>query len=237
MRAIILAGGKGTRLQPYTTVLPKPLMPIGDVPVLDIILRQLSLHGFQHVTIAAGYLSEIIRAYLHDDRRYNLKIDFSVEEMPLGTVGPLSLISDLDETFLVMNGDILTTLDYTKLLSFHKSNNAVMTAAVHRRSIQVDFGVVEISENGEILNHTEKPTVDYFVGMGICVCEPEILKYIEKGTRFDFPDLFRKLISEREKIIGYLSDDYWLDIGRKDDYEKAIDDYEKMKQEFFRKDL
>ena len=234
MRAIVLAGGQGTRLSPYTTVLPKPLLPIGNIPILEVILRQLSIYGFRHVTIASGYLSEIIRAYLHDRNKYQLKIDFSVEKTPLGTVGPLSLIQDLNDTFLVINGDILTTLNYSKPVKFHKDNKVILTAAVNKRDIKIDFGVVELSEDSEITKHIEKPTIDYWVGMGICVCEPGVLKYIDKDKKFDFPDLFKRLISKREKVIGYLSDDYWLDIGRAEDYKKAIEDYNKMEEQFFK---
>ncbi len=235
MRAVILAGGIGSRLYPYTTVLPKPLMPIGDVPILDIILRQLSNHGFKRITIAAGYLSELIHAYFHDKNKYDLEIDFSVEESPLGTVGPLTLIHDLNETFLLMNGDILTTLDYSMLWAFHKDNQAIITTAICQRNIKIDFGVINVSKNGEIVDYNEKPDLDYHVSMGIAVCEPQILKYVEKDKHIDFPDLIKLLISRGKVVKAYLGNDYWLDIGRKSDHEQAIRDYEHMKEQLFQK--
>lgn len=235
MRAVILAGGRGSRLDPYTTIIPKPLMPIVDESILDIILRQLSIHGFKRVTITVGYLSELIRAYLHDKNKYNLEIDFSVEKSPLGTVGPLTLIPDLNKTFLLINGDILTTLNYSKLWSFHQDNKALMTVAICKRSIKIDFGVTKVSRTGDVVDFIEKPELDYLVGMGIAVCEPQILNYIEKGKRRDLPDLIKLLLTRGERVKAYSSRDYWLDIGRKDDHQQAVKDYEEMKEQFFQK--
>jgi len=232
MKAVILAGGKGTRLAPYTTVLPKPLMPVGDVPILDVIIRQLQKHKFDEVIIAVGYLAELIKAYFNDGRRYEIKITYSREREPLGTAGPLAQIPDLNSTFLVMNGDILTTLDYSKLLDFHKRSGAIATIAMHRRQVKIDFGIIITDRNHRLTDYQEKPDLSYLVSMGIYIFEPRVLDYIKPGEKLDFPDLVKLMLSEGEKVQGYLSEDYWLDIGRHDDYQRAIKDFEKMRDIF-----
>ena len=232
MKAVILAGGKGTRLAPYTTILPKPLMPIGDVPIIEVVVRQLYKYGFREITLAVGYLAEILKAYLNDGQRYGIKLEYSEEKTPLGTAGPLKQISDLNDTFLVMNGDVLTTLDYSKLIDFHKKNKGVATIAIHKRYVAVDFGVIGTDNKNKVTNYEEKPTLEYLVSMGIYIFEPRVLNYINLGEKLDFPDLVQRLLRNNEKIQGYLSDDYWLDIGRHDDYEKAIRDFETMRDKF-----
>jgi len=232
MKAVILAGGKGTRLAPYTTVLPKPLMPVGDVPILDVIIRQLQKHEFDEVIIAVGYLAELIKAYFNDGRRYEIKITYSREREPLGTAGPLAQIPGLNSTFLVMNGDILTTLDYSKLLDFHKRSGAIATIAMHRRQVKIDFGIIITDRNHRLTDYQEKPDLNYLVSMGIYIFEPRVLDYIKPGEKLDFPDLVKLMLSEGEKVQGYLSEDYWLDIGRHDDYQRAIKDFEKMRDIF-----
>ena len=143
MRAVILAGGEGTRLRPYTTILPKPLMPVGEMPILEIVLRQLKHRGFDRVTLAVSYLAELIEAFCGDGSRFGLEIRYSREPRALSTAGPLKLVPGLDETFLVMNGDVLTTLDYAALVRFHRDRGAAATIAMHRRTIEIDFGVIE----------------------------------------------------------------------------------------------
>jgi NDP-sugar pyrophosphorylase family protein len=179
MRAVILAGGKGTRLLPYTTVIPKPLMPVGDRPILELIIRQLKHYGFSRVTMAVGHLAELIEAYFGNGNKYGIKIDYSREDEPLGTIGSLSLIDTLDTTFLVMNGDVLTNLDYLKLVDFHKKNQAVATIASYNKEVKVDLGILEMDEGFELKDYIEKPTFKYDVSMGIYVFEPEILSFIE----------------------------------------------------------
>lgn len=235
MKAIILAGGRGTRLLPYTTILPKPLLPIGDKPILDVVISQLIANGITEITLAVGYLAELITAYFGDGSKYGIKIDYSKEEKPLGTAAPLSKIKNLHETFLVMNGDILTTLNYQKLIEFHKKNKAIATIAVHKRNVKIDFGVVNASEKNEITDYTEKPELSYSVSMGINILEPSVLKYIKPDEKLDFPDLIKRLIKNKEKVIAYITDDYWLDIGRHDDYDKAIEEFSKMKDRFLKK--
>jgi len=232
MDAIILAGGKGTRLAPYTAIFPKPLMPIGDVPILDVVLRQLKGHGFTKVIMAVGYLAELLETYFGNGSKYGIDIQYSRESKPLGTAGPLSLIENLTSPFLVMNGDILTTLNYSTLINYHKEKEAIATIAMHKRTVDVDFGVIELNTNSEITDYIEKPNLKYLVSMGIYIFETKVLSYIKPNEKLDFPDLVKKLLENNERVIGYSSNDYWLDIGRHDDYQKAINEFEKNKKKF-----
>jgi len=232
MDAIILAGGKGTRLAPYTTIFPKPLMPIGDVPILDVVLRQLKSHGFTKIIMAVGYLAELLETYFGNGSKYGIDIQYSHESKPLGTAGPLSLIENLTSPFLVMNGDILTTLNYSALINYHKEKETIATIAMHKRTVDVDFGVIELNTNSEITNYIEKPNLKYLVSMGIYIFDTKVLSYIKPNEKLDFPDLVKKLLEKNERVIGYPSNDYWLDIGRYDDYQRAIDEFEKNKEKF-----
>lgn len=230
MKAIILAGGKGTRLAPYTTVFPKPLVPLGNKPILDIIIHQLRNNNINDITISLGYLAELIEAYIQTNAKdySNVNISFIKEVKPLGTVGSLSLVPDLNDTFLVMNGDILTTLNYNNLIKYHKENGALLTIAMNKRAVNIDLGVLDLNGN-QITQLYEKPTYHYDVSMGIYVYEPEILKYIPHGKYFDFPELVWEMLKRDDKIIGYPSDDYWLDLGSHNDYQKAQDEFESIK--------
>ncbi len=230
MRAVILAGGKGTRLLPYTTVIPKPLMPVGDRPILELIIRQLKHYGFSRVTMAVGHLAELIEAYFGNGNKYGIKIDYSREDEPLGTIGSLSLIDTLDTTFLVMNGDVLTNLDYLKLVDFHKKNEAVATIATYNKEVKVDLGILEMDEGFELKQYIEKPTLKYDVSMGIYMFEPETLSFIEPNEYLDFPDLVLTLMKAGRKVIGFPFDGYWLDIGRHDDYVRAQEEFEDLKE-------
>jgi len=232
MDAIILAGGKGTRLAPYTTIFPKPLMPIGDVPILDVVLRQLKSHGFTKIIMAVGYLAELLETYFGNGSKYGMDIQYSRESKPLGTAGPLSLIENLTNPFLVMNGDILTTLNYSALIKYHKEKAGIATIAMHQRTVDVDFGVIELNTNNEITSYIEKPNLKYLVSMGIYIFDTEVLSYIKKSEKIDFPDLVKKLLKNNERVIGYPSNDYWLDIGRHEDYERAIEEFEENKEKF-----
>ena len=229
MKAVILAGGKGTRLRPYTTSFPKPLVPVGDKPILEIVIRQLALNDITDIIMAVGHLAELIMAYFSDGKRFDVKIKYSREEKPLGTVGPLILVKDeLNETFLVMNGDVLSDIDYHKLMENHRKSGCITTIALSKRNVNVDFGVVELNEKHSITDYHEKPTINHFVSMGIYVFEPDIFDYIEPNKRFDLPDLVKKLIKKGEHVNGYIHDGYWLDIGRPEDYEKACNDIDKL---------
>lgn len=231
MRAVILAGGKGTRLAPYTTVFPKPLMPIGEMPILEIVLRQLAHHGIQDITLAVGYLAELLMAYCGDGSKFGLRLDYSREELPLGTAGPISLIEDIQETFLVMNGDLLTTIDYSAMWKYHEERGAIATLASYRREVKIDLGVIE-SEEGWVKDYIEKPTYHYAVSTGIYIFNPEVLKYVERGKRLDLPELILRLIHAGEKVNIYNFDGYWLDIGRHDDYDSAVQEFSAHRNEF-----
>lgn len=231
MRAVILAGGKGTRLAPYTTVLPKPLMPIGDMPILEIVLRQLAHHGFNDVTLAVGHLAELLMAYCGSGEKFGIRIGYSREEEPLGTAGPIALVPDLNETFLVMNGDLLSTLDYSAMWKYHKERGAIATLASYRREVKIDLGVIE-SEDGWVKDYIEKPTYHYAVSTGIYIFEPEVLHYIERGKKLDLPELVLRLMKQGRKVNVYNFDGYWLDIGRHDDYETAMEEFAAHRADF-----
>lgn len=232
MRAIILAGGKGTRLAPYTSVFPKPLVPIGDMPILQVIIHQLRHYGFTHITLTVGHLATLLQAFFRDGGQYGVRIDYVIEDEPLGTAGPLVFVPDLKEAFLVMNGDVLTTLNYTELVQYHKRMGAAATVAMHRRQVKIDLGVIQLDGDNRIKGYIEKPLYDYNVSMGIYVFAPRVLSYIPSGEYFDFPDLVQRLLESGETILGYPYEGYWLDIGRPDDYEQAVRDFEKMRSRF-----
>jgi NDP-mannose synthase len=231
MKAIILAGGKGTRLAPYTKILPKPLMPIGDMPILEIILRQIKRAGINEVIITVGHLSHLLQAFFQHGQRFGLKISYSQEDHPLGTAGPLSLIGGLTETFLVANGDVLTTLNLHDLIAFHRESDAVATIATHTRSVKVDLGVIQFDGANQISGYIEKPTYNYSVSMGIYLFEPKVLEYIPCSQYLDFPELVLKMLAEGERVIGYPFDGYWQDLGRQDDYEQAVQEFESLRQQ------
>jgi NDP-sugar pyrophosphorylase family protein len=232
MKAIVLAGGKGTRLAPYTKILPKPLMPIGEMPILEVILRQMKSAGVNRVILTVGHLSELLRAFFQDGHQWGLQIEYSYEQCPLGTAGPIALIDGLTDTFLVTNGDVLTTLCLHDLINFHREQHAAATIAVHHRKVKIDLGVVEMDASSQINGYIEKPTYDYCVSMGIYVFEPRVITYIPQGQYLDFPDLVKKMIAAGEKVVGYHFEGYWQDLGRPDDYEIASQDFEKSRSQF-----
>lgn len=232
MQAVILAGGKGTRLRPYTTVLPKPLMTIGDYPVLEVVIRQLKKFGFKCVILAVGYQSELFKAFFGKGQKWGIEIRYSFENEPLGTAAPLKKIRGLDDTFLMMNGDILTNLKLNDLVRFHRSEDAAMTVATHRRSVKIDYGTLEYDEKGILKKYREKPILNYNVSMGIYVLSRRSIDYIPDARPFDFPDFVETLLNGGERVVCYGNDSYWMDIGRPDDYQLAVDDFEKMKEEF-----
>ena len=229
MKAVVLAGGKGARLAPYTKILPKPLMPIDDMPILEILLRQMKRNGVDEVILTVGHLSQLLRAFFQDGKQLGLKIGYSFEQKPLGTAGPLSLVKGLDDSFLVTNGDVLTTIDFKALVESHRKTGAVATIASHARKVKIDLGVILFNGENEIVGYIEKPTYDFYVSMGIYVFEPRILDYIPYNQYLDFPDLVLKLIKAGERILGYPYDGYWQDLGRPDDYEQAVQDFAKLR--------
>jgi NDP-mannose synthase len=232
MKAVVLAGGKGTRLAPYTNVLPKPLMPIGNMPILEVLLRQMKSAGFDEVTLTVGHLAELLEAFFKDGSRFGIHIWYSIEDNPLGTAGPLALVENLTDTFLVCNGDILTTLDLRQLVRFHKAQGGIATIAMHRRQVKVNLGVIQMGDGNEIIGYVEKPSMDYMVSMGIYMFEPRILKYIEPNHYLDFPDLILRVIAAHEKVYGYPFDGYWQDLGNPEDYQQAQQDFTEMQAQF-----
>ncbi len=229
MQAIILAGGKGTRLKPYTTVLPKPLMPIGDCPILEIVIKQLKKNGFDKITLAIGHQHDLFMAFFGNGEKWEIEIDYFIEKEPMGTAAPIRQIEDLDDTFLMMNGDILTDIDYRKLFLVHKNNNADLTIATHKRRQDINYGTLEYDADQILTNFLEKPTYEINVSMGIYILSRQIISYIPEQGHFDFPDLVHRVLAEKKKIYCHPYNGYWMDIGRPDDYEQAIEDYEKIK--------
>jgi NDP-sugar pyrophosphorylase family protein len=234
MRAVILAGGRGTRLAPYTTVIPKPLLPVGDLPILEIVVRQLARAGIDHLTLSLGYMSEYFRVFLshHKSLSRLMRIDFVEEEKPTGTAGSLCSVAGLESTFLVMNGDVLTNLDYRALLSHHAGRQAWLTIATHNKPVKIDLGVLEDDRDGNVINYIEKPVLNYLVSMGIYVYEPAVLQFIQPGVYLDFPDLVLKLLGAGKRVSTFHNEATWLDLGRPEDLQLATDVFLERKDEF-----
>jgi len=232
VRAVVLAGGKGTRLAPYTRIIPKPLMPIGDMPILEIMLRQMKRAGIRQVTLTTGYLDNLLRLFFLDGRRLGLKIDYVREEKPLGTSGPLANVKGLTRTFLVTNGDVLTDLDFAELIAYHQQQGGIATIATHKRKVTINLGVVDVDKDNTVTDYLEKPDFNYLVSMGLYVFEPRVLNYIAKDEYLDFPDLVRSLIAAGEKVNSFIFKGYWEDLGRPDDYERASADFERNRSQF-----
>nr|WTA69727.1 sugar phosphate nucleotidyltransferase [Micromonospora sp. NBC_00855] len=222
MHVVIMAGGKGVRLRPYTSVLPKPLVPIGDnYAILEIILYQLAARGFTQVTLAINHLGSLIRAFVGDGSRFGLRVDYLEEGAPLSTIGPLFGMRDrLPEHFLVMNGDVLTDLDYADLLATHVRSGAPLTVATYRRSVKIDFGVLE-AEGDKIIKFNEKPVLDYRVSMGVYGLSARTIANYQPGRAFGFDELVLDLLRKGEPPTSYDFSGYWLDIGRPEDYDEA----------------
>jgi NDP-mannose synthase len=226
VQAVVLAGGRGTRLAPYTSVLPKPLMPIGDRSILELVLGQLTDSGIDRVTLCVGYLAHLIKAVIGDRSPDGLQIRYVHEEEALGTAAPLLLVPDLDGTFIAMNGDILTTLDFTALVDHHRRAKNLITIATHERPIKIDYGVLRVGRNGSsgrVVGFQEKPEMTSTVSMGIYVFEPRALEFIPAGGYFDFPQLVHALLEAGEPIGVYPYTGLWFDIGRREDYERAVE--------------
>ena len=199
-RAVVLAGGMGTRLRPYTVVLPKPLMPVGDYPILEVVIRQLAIHGFDRVTIAVNHQAELIRAFFGDGAKWNVRIDYSLENQPLGTMGPLKLIRDLPAHFLVMNGDVLTDLDFAAFHDEHVTEDRLFTISSHQREQKIDYGVLVTDGEGALRDFHEKPTTGYEVSMGIYMANREILDVIPPDGSYGFDGLMRDLLAARRRV-------------------------------------
>lgn len=223
VKAVILAGGKGTRLHPFTVTFPKSLMPLGDTPVVETLIQRLARFGCHDVTLALGHLAELTKAYFaqRSEAYKSLTLRFVEEAEPTGTAGSLSLVPDLTSTFITMNGDVLTDLDFGALLRAHREQGAILTIATQQKEVKIDLGVLKLDQDCSVVDYVEKPLHSYSVSMGIYVYEPRVLDYIEAGKYLDFPDLVLKLIREGERVQAYRADCLWLDIGRPEDYARA----------------
>ncbi|WP_454742145.1 sugar phosphate nucleotidyltransferase [Cupriavidus necator] len=237
MQAVIMAGGKGTRLQPYTALFPKPLMPLGDMPVLELLLHQLREAGVTEVFLAVNHLHHLIRAFCGDGSRFGLKVEYSLENSPLGTAGPLgSLVGSLDGDFIVTNGDLLTTLDIRRMIADHKASGAAATVGTYEREVKIDFGLLETDANNRLLGYLEKPVTRHLVSMGIYVLRRDAVQaHLKPEVYLDMPDLAKQLIAEGKTVICHKQDDsFWLDIGRPDDYALAQKMFDEQRELFLR---
>ncbi len=229
MRAIILAGGKGTRLLPYTTLIPKPLVPLGGrYSILEIIIMQLARSGFTHITLAVSHLAQLIMAFFGDGSRFGVKLDYSCEEDELSTIGPLTLIGDLPENFLVMNGDILCDLNYRDFYDGHKEARHPISVAVYQRQVRVDFGVLRYDGSGNLNEYQEKPVYDFNVSMGIYCLNRSVIDALPRGVKYGFDNLMVDGIAQKQNIHICPFSGYWLDIGRPDDYQFANEHFEEL---------
>jgi NDP-sugar pyrophosphorylase family protein len=233
-RAVVLAGGKGTRLRPYTVVLPKPLMPVGEYPVLEIIVRQLATHGFDHITLAVNHQANIIKAFFGDGEQWNVRIDYSLESRPLSTVAPLRLIDDLPATFLLMNGDVLTDLNFDALYREHLRNKGPFTIAASRRTHTIDYGVLRTDESNVLTGFDEKPSMQYLVSMGVYIVNRSILSLVPQDQPYGFDNLMHDLLARGERVAVSPYDGYWLDIGRPDDYAQAVEEFDRRKPQLLK---
>ena len=230
MRAVILAGGKGTRLMPYTTTLPKPLMPIGgEKPILEIVLIQLSRYGFDHITMAVNHMANLIMAFFGDGSKWGIKIDYSCEDKPLSTIGPLTLIPDLPENFLVMNGDILCDMNYQRFFEYHVQNGNDVTVATYKRDVKIDFGVIEYTGGHQVTAFIEKPVYHYDVSMGIYCLNRKVVDNLSWGKPYGFDNLMIDGLKNRINLMVKPFDGFWLDIGRPEDYDYCNENYSYIK--------
>ncbi len=234
VRAVILAGGRGTRLAPFTIHFPKPLVPIGDMPVLELLLRQLAKAGITDVTLALGHLAELVKAYFAEHRSIHKLVDLSfvVEDEPAGTAGCLTLVPNLTDTFLVLNGDVVTDLDFRQLIRFHRRSGSMLTIATAPRHVKLELGVVCLRADDRVEDYLEKPEYTHQVSMGIYVYEPDVLQYMTRGRYLDFPTLVLKLIADGRTVTAYRSNDLWLDIGNPSDYARAQQLFAERREEF-----
>jgi NDP-mannose synthase len=230
-RAVILAGGKGTRLRPYTVVLPKPLMPVGEYPILEVVIRQLAARGFDRVTLAVNHQAELIRAFFGDGSKWKVSIDYSLEDRPLGTMGPLRLIEDLPQHFLVMNGDILTDLDFGAFHDAHVAANELFTISSYTREHKVDYGVLA-TRDGALTGFQEKPLARYEVSMGVYMLRRDVVTTVPADRPYGFDQLMHDLLAANRPVRVRPFAGYWLDIGRADDYLQAVDEFASQKHRF-----
>ncbi len=234
IRVIALAGGRGARLKPYTKVFPKPLMPLGEMPILEIVLRQLKSSGFEKITLSVNHLANLIKTFFGDGSQLGLDISYCMEDRPLGTAGPIALVKDLSDTFLVINGDLLTTLDYSAIVKNHIESGAAATIGAFSRDVKIDFGVLETGPRGELTEYREKPTLKYTVSMGVNVFSKTVLGFIPSNQYLDIPTLMINLKNGGKTVLTYQENCEWLDIGRPDDYEQAVVEFDHSRGKYLR---
>lgn len=234
MQAVIMAGGKGTRLYPYSALFPKPLMPLGDMPILELLLRRLKNAGVTDVILAVNHLSHLIEAFFGDGSKLGMRIRYSHEERALGTAGGLAaIIDDLEDTFMVTNGDLLTTLDLAKMINQHKDWKAGASIGVYEREYKIDFGLIERDEDSRLSAYREKPTSKFFVSMGVYVLDREAIRpHVTKNEYLDMPTLLLKMKEAESDVRCFHDECIWLDIGRPDDFAKAQEMFEKDRNLF-----
>jgi mannose-1-phosphate guanylyltransferase len=233
MKAVIQAGGKGTRLRPYTLVMPKPMMPVGEQPVIEVLLKWLRRWDIKEVFITTGYLGHLFRALCGDGNQWDMDIHYSEEVEPLGTIGPLFKIQKkLTETFLVLNGDLITDLDLREFTKFHKQKGGLLTVATTNKVVNMDFGVIEGNDSGRITDFREKPVKSFRVSMGIYCFEPQVLELIPGGVPFGFDNLMHAILAQDLPVYLYKHDGLWLDIGQEKEFgqvqEAFVRDYKNL---------
>ncbi|MEM6578654.1 MAG: sugar phosphate nucleotidyltransferase [Pseudomonadota bacterium] len=233
MKAVILAGGKGLRLRPFTSVLPKPLMPIGELPIIEIILRRLEKAGVTDVVIAIGYLGALIQTYLAQSAiSQRMNISYHLEDKPLGTAGAIGSIAGLDEPFFVMNGDLLSTINFSAMMKHHREIGAALTVGVVSTEVQIQLGVLSLDHTDSITGYDEKPKKSYAASMGIYVYSPEAKDMIKPGEYLDAPSLVLRLIESKAKVSGFTEPCRWIDIGNPTEYERAQKEFEENPEVF-----
>jgi NDP-mannose synthase len=230
MIATVLAGGKGTRLAPYTRILPKPLMPIGDVPILEVLIGQFRAAGIENVVLTVGHMSGLIRTYFGDGSDFGVNITYSYEDEPLGTAGPLAKIREGLEAanVLVTNGDVLTDLDFASFMEGHTASGAAASIAAYVKEVHIDLGVLEEDGSARLTGYIEKPTYRFLVSMGIYMFRRDVLDHIPADAYLDFPDLILKLLAADQHVRLHKFDGYWQDLGRREDYEAANAQVDKL---------
>ena len=221
MQAIILAGGQGTRLQPFTNIIPKPMVPINNKAIIEIVIQNLKKNGFNEIIISTNYMSDLIQTFCGDGKKYNIKIKYIKEKKMLGTIGPLKIIKNLKENFLLINGDIITDLNINKFFKNHKKNKSIMTVSAKKIQNKIDYGVIDVNNQNSLVAFKEKPNLNFLVSMGIYAFNQKILKYIPNNKYFGFDDLMKLMLKKNINVKIDISNKFWLDIGRYSDYIKA----------------
>ena len=232
MKAIILSNGRGVQPNGHRALLPRPMLPIGDGPVLELLLPRLVQAGVREAVLTVGPLANLIRACFGNGERYGLRLSYCVEEHPLGAAGCLAQVEGIERTFFVINGDVLTTLDFSALLRFHRESGALATLAVHPRETPIDLQVVRFNGGGRIAAYTENPSVSHMAFMGVSVLEPEVLGYIQPGECLDFPGLVQRLLAAGCQVGGFPFEGYWMDLSRPADYAQAMQEFDSIRDQF-----